>query len=614
MRQHKIWLRGRGPKDDMSIATLNDIFFAAVERNLDCIMLYRDAGKWLPITSRDFGTGVARTARALHAWGVREGDRVAILSENRPEWPTADIASLLLGAVTVPLYTTLTAAQTAFVLSDAGCRTIFLSSDQQLRKVLSILHQTQIEKIVVMDPVELNGDLAPFAAQCVTMNQMTSQGPENLGAEIESRARSISPDDLATIVYTSGTTGTSKGAMLTHGNIASNIQCSLLGFDMRPGLVSISFLPLCHITARHVDFAMLYHGVTLAYCPFLDRLPASLLEVQPSLFVAVPRVYEKIYAQAKQKAKGLPKSAIFDWALSVGQHNKSEILAGKTPTSRSWRLANKLVFSKIRQGMGGKVETFISGGAPLGRELAEWYADAGIRIHEGYGLTETSPVIAVNTPANHRIGTVGKILPNLEVRIAEDGEILVKGPSVFMGYWNRPEETKAVLVDGWFKTGDIGNIDADGYLSVTDRKKDLIKTSGGKFIAPQPIENSLKLSPLVGTAAILGDRRKFPAVMVSPNFALLEDWARENSVPFASRAELIANRKVQALYEGIVEGINGNLARFEKLKRVLLVADEFTADNGALTPTMKLRRKVIEERYRKQIDEMYAQAEAASVS
>jgi long-chain acyl-CoA synthetase len=597
----------------MSIATLNDIFFAAVERNLDRMLLYREAGEWRPIASREFGQSVARTCRALHAWGIRPGDRIALLSENRPEWPMADMASLLLGAVTVPLYTTLTAEQTAFVLRDAGCRAIFLSSDQQLHKVLSILPQTQIENIVVMDPLEFTGDLVPFARQCVTMSQITLQGPVDLGSEIEGRARSIGPDDLATIVYTSGTTGTSKGAMLTHGNITSNILCSLLGFNMRPGLVSISFLPLCHITARHVDFAMIYHGVTLAYCPFLERLPASLLELQPSIFVAVPRVYEKIYAQAEQKAKGQPKRTIFDWALSVGRSHKPEILAGQTPTSRSWRLANKLVFSKIREGMGGQVETFISGGAPLGRELAEWYAAVGIRIHEGYGLTETSPVIAVNTPVNHRIGTVGKILPNLEVRIAEDGEILVRGPSVFKGYWNRPDETKAALVDGWFKTGDIGNIDADGYLSVTDRKKDLIKTSGGKFIAPQPMENSLRLNPLVGVAAILGDKRKFPAVIVSPNFVMLEEWARENEVGFSSRAELIANPRVQALYEGIVEGINQNLARFEKLKRVLLVADEFSADNGALTPTLKLRRRVIEDRYRRQIDELYAQAEAATI-
>jgi long-chain acyl-CoA synthetase len=598
----------------MSIATLNDIFFAAVERNLDRMMLYREAGQWLPISSRQFGQSVSRTSHALHSWGIQPGDRIAILSENRPEWPIADVASLLLKAVTVPLYTTLTPEQTAFALNDAGCRAIFLSTDKQLHKIISILPQTQIEKIVVMDSLEFNGDLAPFADKCVSMRQVTQEGSDQLSPDLESHARSTAPDDLATIVYTSGTTGTSKGAMLTHGNIASNIQCSLLGFNMQPGLVSISFLPLCHITARHVDFAMLYHGVTLAYCPFLDQLPQTLQEIRPSLFVAVPRVYEKIYAQAELKAKDFPKRTIFNWALEVGREHKPQILAGQIPTSRSWKLANKLVFSKIREGMGGRVETFISGGAPLGRELAEWYATVGIRIHEGYGLTETSPVIALNTPLGHRIGTVGKIMPNLEVRIAEDGEILVRGPSVFKGYWNRPEETRATLDDGWFKTGDIGDIDADGYLSVTDRKKDLIKTSGGKFIAPQPIENSLKLNPLVGVAAILGDRRKFPAVIISPNFALLEPWARDNNVPFMSRAELVANPQVQSLYEEIVEGVNQNLARFEKLKRVLLVPDEFTIENGAMTPTLKLRRRIIDERYRRQIDELYAQAETATVS
>jgi long-chain acyl-CoA synthetase len=439
-----------------------------------------------------------------------------------------------------------------------------------------------------------------------------TQCPLTLDAQTESLARSIQPDDLATIIYTSGTTGTSKGAMLTHGNMASNIACSLLGFDMRPGLISISFLPLSHVTARHVDLALLYHGVTLAYCPFIENLAETLLEIRPSLCVSVPRVYEKIYAKAESSARGFPKRTIYRWALSVGRANKPAILAGETPTSPSWKFANKLVFSKIRAGMGGNVETFISGGAPLGRELAEWFATVGIRIHEGYGLTETSPVIAVNTPIHHRIGTVGKILSNLEVRIAADGEILVRGPSVFKGYWNRPEETQNAFEDGWFKTGDIGHIDADGYLSVTDRKKELIKTSGGKFIAPQPIENSLKLNPLVGTSAILGDRRKFAFVVVSPNFALLEDWARSNGIAFSSRAELVGNPRVQSLYESIVEEVNQNLARFEKLKRVLLVPDEFTADNGALTPTLKLRRRVIEERYRKQIDEVYAQAEATT--
>ena len=595
----------------MSLTTLNDIFFAAAERNLDRSMLYRDAGKWLPISSSDFRRNVAATVGALQQWGVKKGDRVAILSENRPEWSTADFAILLLGAVTVPVYATLTPEQTAYTLNDSGSSMIFVSTEHQLRKVRAILSQTQIKKIVVMDHLQIPSDLA---STCVLMDAFMTQGPLALDPQTESRARSIQPDDLATIIYTSGTTGTSKGAMLTHGNMASNISCSLLGFDMRPGLVSVSFLPLSHVTARHVDLALLYHGVTLAYCPFMENLPQALLEVRPTLCVSVPRVYEKIYAKTETTAHGFPRHTIYRWALSVGRAHKPEILAGETPTSYSWKLADKLVFSKIRAGMGGKVETFISGGAPLGRELAEWFATIGIRIHEGYGLTETSPVIAVNTPIHHRIGTVGRTLPNLEVRIAEDGEILVRGPSVFKGYWNRPEETQNAFQDGWFKTGDIGNIDADGYLSVTDRKKELIKTSGGKFIAPQPIENSLKLNPLVGTAAIIGDRRKFAFVLISPNFVLLEEWARSNSIDPSSRAELVANAKVQALYDGIVEEINKSLARFEKLKRVLLVPDEFTADNGALTPTLKLRRRVVEERYRRQIDDLYAQSEATTTS
>ena len=618
----------------MSLATLNDIFFTAVERKLERAMLYRQGGVWLPVSSQEFARSTLRAAQALQEWGIGKGDRVAILSENRPEWPAADMATLLLGAVTVPLYTTLTAEQTAFLLNDAGCRVIFVSSDIHLRKVLSIVSETKVEKVVVMDRVELDrvelaGGASGSTASVVMMDALerpVASGRDSesenkfeaeFDAKLEAQARAIGPDDLATIVYTSGTTGASKGAMLTHGNIASNISCSLLGFDIQPGQISISFLPLCHITARHVDFSMIYHGVTLAYVPFMEQLATALLEVRPTTFVAVPRVYEKIYAQAERKAGRFARRAMYDWALSVGVENKPDILAGRTPTSRAWKLANKLVFSKIREGMGGQVRTFISGGAPLGRELAEWYAAAGIRIHEGYGLTETSPVIAVNSPINHRIGTVGKILPNLEVRIAEDGEILVRGPSIFKGYWNRPEETQNAFVDGrindgWFKTGDIGNIDADGYLSVTDRKKDLIKTSGGKFIAPQPIENSLKLNALIGTAAIVGDKRKFAAVIISPNFPLLEEWARTNGIEFSSRGELVADSKVQELYEQVVEGTNQNLARFEKLKRVMLVAEEFTAENGALTPTMKLRRRVIEDRYREKIDELYAQAEAAS--
>ncbi len=594
----------------MSLRTLNDVFFAVVEREHPKVMLQRRGEVWVPLSSETIYQRVSASANALRGWGVGRGERVAILSENRPEWTIADFASLLLGAVTVPIYVTLTAEQTAHILRDSGARVIFLSTEIQLQKLLSIREQTPVEKIVVMDAVENPGavrmqDLGSEVRQS-SLQQSAERDPQ-----LEASARAIGPDELATIIYTSGTTGAPKGVMLTHGNMASNLACSLADFAVQPGDVSISFLPLSHVTARHVDFALLYRGVTLAYLPFVNQLPRALLEVKPTVFVAVPRVYEKIHFQTEQKATGFPNSAFYRWALSVGREHQSEVLAGRTPETHAWRLANRLLYSKVRAGLGGRLAIFISGGAPLGRELAEWYADIGIRIHEGYGLTETSPVIAVNTPQAHKIGTVGKPLPNLEVRIASDGEVLVRGPSVFKQYWNKPKETEEAFEDGWFKTGDIGNLDADGFLSITDRKKDLIKTSGGKFIAPQPIENSLKHNPLVAEAVVLGEKRKFPSVLISPNFPLLEDWARSHDLPFNSRAELVATSEVRVLYEGIVEELNQNLARFERLKRVLLVADEFSAENGTLTASMKLRRKVVAERYQPQIDEMYAQAEAA---
>ena len=590
----------------MSLATLNEIFFSIVDRDRERVMLHRPATQWVPVSARELYRNVAGVSRELVRWGLTKGDRVAILAENRPEWTIADFACQLLGIVSVPIYATLTAQQSAFILNDCGARVVFVSSERQLRKIEAVRGQTLVEKVVVMDPVE--------TAHAFHMERIMLAGPNERDQELDASARKITPDDPATIIYTSGTTGVSKGVRLSHGNLASNIEFSLKGFDIGEGELSLSFLPLSHVTARHVDFALLYNGVTLAYCPFLDQLPKALLEVRPTIFVAVPRVYEKIHAQADLKAKGFPKELIFRWALSIGASQRSKILAGEMPSSSAWALANKLVYEKVRQGMGGRVKVFISGGAPLGRELAEWYARVGIRIHEGYGLTETSPVIAVNTPKNHRIGTVGKPLGNVEVKIADDGEILARGPSVFKGYWKRPDETENAFVDGWFKTGDIGNLDADGYLSVTDRKKDLIKTSGGKFIAPQPIENSLKHNALIAEAVVLGDKRKFPAVLVSPYFPLLEDWARNNQVPFSSRADLTANPKVQTLYEGIIEDLNQNLARFEKLKKVVLIAEEFSAEHGTLTPTMKLRRRAIEERYRAIIDEMYAQAESVSVS
>jgi long-chain acyl-CoA synthetase len=591
------------PTFAMSLRTLNDVFLAVVERHHSNVMLQRRGDEWVPISSETLRERVMAVSRALRNWGIAKGDRVGILSENRPEWTIADFASLMIGAATVPIYTTLTAEQTAYMLRDSGARVVFLSNETQLQKVLSIRGQTALEKLVVMDGVE--------AVDAVRMAEIESDGEVDSSLEnLQAMASAVSPDDLATIIYTSGTTGTPKGVILTHGNMASNLNCSLAEFPVRLGDVSISFLPLSHVTARHVDFALLYRGVTLVHLALVNQLPRALLEVKPTFFVAVPRVYEKIHFQTEQKAQGFPNSTFYSWALSVGKENQPEVLAGQKPASKAWRLADRLLYSKVRAGLGGRIEVFISGGAPLGRELAEWYAAIGIRIHEGYGLTETSPVIAVNTPQAHKIGTVGKPLTNLEVRIAEDGEVLVRGPSVFKQYWNKPKETQDAFVDGWFKTGDIGNLDADGFLSITDRKKDLIKTSGGKFIAPQPIENSLKHNALIAEAVVLGEKRKFPSVLIAPNFPVLEDWARSHDVPCTSRQELVAHPEVHALYEGIVDELNRNLARFEKLKRVLLVADEFSAENGTLTASMKLRRRVVEERYRQQIEKVYEQAEA----
>jgi long-chain acyl-CoA synthetase len=565
-------------------------------------MLQRRAQGWMPVSSAEIYRGVVGVARALESWGVGKGDRVAILSENRPEWMIADFAALALGAVTVPIYSTQTTEQTSFVLNDSGARVIAVSTRHQLEKVQTIQRHTPVERILVMDEVE--------TAHAVHMQGLMLRGPTGFDAEFDARAQSIGPDDLATIIYTSGTTGTPKGAMLTHGNLASNISHSMEGFDVgTKAEVSISFLPLSHVTARHADCALLYRGVVLAYCPDLAQLAQALAEVQPAVFVGVPRVYEKIREQVILKAAGFPKSAIYRWALAVGRAHRAETLAGTKPSALSWKIANRLVFSKVRAGMGGKAEEFISGGAPLGRELTEWYADIGIPIHEGYGLTETSPVIAVNKPGTAKLGTVGKPLANVDVRIADDGEVLVRGPSIFKGYWNRPEETRDAFVDGWFKTGDVGHLDSEGYLSITDRKKDLIKTSGGKFIAPQPLEISLRLNPLIGTAVVLGERRKFPAVLIAPHFPVLEDWARANHIDFASRPTLVANARVQALYEGIVEELNQSLARFEKLKRVLVVSEELSETNGTLTHTFKVRRRGIETRYRALIDEMYEKAE-----
>src|SRR6266567_2859852 len=525
----------------MSLQTLNDILFAIAGRDQPQLMLRNTARGWEPISSQEFTAKVGGMARALKSWGSSRGDRVAILSENRHEWVVADFACLLLRAIVVPIYTTLTPEQTAYVLRDSGARVIFVSSQKHLEKVASIIKTTAVEKMVVMDEV--------VDARATRMAELMQPLADS---QLDSLGHGVHASDLATIIYTSGTTGIPKGVMLTHGNMASNINFFLAGLGFDLGLTCVSFLPLSHVTARCVDLGLLYSGVTLAHLSQLDQLSQALLEVRPQILLSVPRVYEKVHTQAELLAAKFPVKQIYRWALRVGRARRAEILAGIIPRSLRWKFADRLVFSKIRAGLGGRVQTFISGGAPLGLPLAEWYADVGIRICEGYGLTETSPVIAVNNPAAHRIGSVGKPLGNVQVRIAEDGEILVRGPSVFQGYWNKPEETREAFVDGWFKTGDIGKLDEDGFLYVTDRKKDLLKTSGGKFIAPQPVESSLKHHPLVAEAVVVGDKRKFPAVLLLPNFAALEVWAGEQGVECSSREQMFTDARVLACYQAII--------------------------------------------------------------
>lgn len=585
--------------------TINDVFFSVVERDLDRVMLYKQGLEWVPVSSRLLYRHVIGTARSLASWGITRGDRVAILSENRPEWAVADFASMLVGAADVPIYPTLTAEQTLVILQDSGARLAFVSTVEQLNKLLSIKNRTAIEKVVIMDDVG--------SVDAIPMHGMMAAAGNGRDAEMDERGRSAGPDDLATIVYTSGTTGSPKGVMLSHGNLVSNLFYAAGYFNLAPGDVGISYLPLSHVTARHLDYVLFDCGVTIAYCPAFTLMPQYLTEVRPTIFVGVPRVYEKLRDRVRYQAAMGFKRRVYDWALRVGGTKRTQILAGETPASPRWKLANLLLYSKIRHAMGGRVRAFVSGGAPLGFDLAGWYADMGIRIHEGYGLTETSPVIAINSPKDHRIGSVGKILANLECKIAPDGEILVRGPSVFKGYWNKPEETANVFEDGWFKTGDIGYLDADGFLTITDRKKDLQKTSGGKFISPQPIEIKLTSSSMVAYAAVFAEGRKFASAVLAPEFTALEEWARAQAMSYASRQQLIQDAKVKALYGGIVAQVNQSLAQYETIKNFVLVPDEFTIADGQITASMKMRRRAVEQRYRTQIDALYQAAHPESV-
>ncbi len=586
------------------IRTVNELFLRVARSQRTQAMLWQDAsGAWLPLSSQQVYQRVRALSGAFQKWGIVRGDRIALLSENRWEWAVTDFAVLAMGAVDVPIYPTLTSRQVGELLRDSGSRIVVVSTRAQLEKVEAVRGETAIERIILMD-----GPGAPEGA--VSFGSLMPSAEEEQAAvdvDFDALVSSVQPEELATLIYTSGTTGEPKGVMLTHENIASNTSVSTRGFGFGPGDSCISFLPLSHITARALDYAMMFSDASVAYCPKFDELPARMKEVRPTVFVGVPRVYEKIRQGVEQKSSVSPmKKRILAWAVKTGASHRETIHDRKKPGSLAWKLADKLVYSKIREAFGGRVRTFVSGGAPLGVNTGNWFASVGISVLEGYGLTETSPVIAINTPQAHAMGSVGKPVLGVECKLAADGELLVRGPNIFPGYWKKPEATREVIDDeGWFATGDIARIDAEGFLSITDRKKELLKTSGGKLIAPQPIEGKLKTNTLVGEAALVGDRHKFCCVLISPNFVALEAWAQREGITASSRRDLIAVPRVVALYAQIVDGVNAGLANFETMKRFRLVADEWKLETGELTPSMKLKRRVITAQYGDLIDEFY---------
>jgi long-chain acyl-CoA synthetase len=587
------------------IHTINDLFCRITGAKAAAAVLWQDEfGHWQPISSEQVYQRVRALAEVFLKWGTKKGDRIALISENRWEWAVTDFATLAIGAADVPIYPTLTGEQVAALVRDAGCRIAVVSTRQQFEKLSAVRGQTELERIVIME-----AGAPPDGAIALTeiLAGADARGKER-DPVFDALVRSVEPKDLATLIYTSGTTGEPKGVSLTHGNIASNQNFAAAEFDFNSSDSCISFLPLSHITARALDYVMYYYGAQVAYCSQFDKLPQAMKEIRPTVLVGVPRVYEKIRQAVEAKSAQSPvKKRILAWAIGLGAKHIDHVYAGKQPTAPLWKLADKLVYSKVREAFGGRVRVFVSGGAPLGMDTARWFASVGIALWEGYGLTETSPVIALNSPLNQRMGSVGRILPNVEVKLAEDGELLVRGPAVFVGYWQKPAETAACFnEDGWFLTGDIAHLDADGFLCITDRKKELLKTSGGKLVAPQPIENKLKNNVLVAQAALVGDKHKFISALLAPNFPALEDWAKHHAVEFRTRAELVAHPKVIAHYGEIVREVNAGLANFETLKRFRVVAEEWTQESGELTPSMKLKRRAITARYSAVIDALYA--------
>jgi long-chain acyl-CoA synthetase len=589
--------------------TLNQLLFEAVEKyNKPDAMLVRTGEQYTPISHATLLERIRRVSYGLKAIGIQRGDRVAILSENRPEWSIADFACLTSGVTDVPLYPSLPAEQIGYPLRDSGAVAIFVSTAEQAAKIAAIRDEVPLIKTVIV-----------FDASAATHADMTFDALEQRGgvgdsparaAEFRTEALRVQPDDLATILYTSGTTGAPKGVMLSHDNIHSNVAATRNALVMRGDDVSLSFLPLSHILQRMGDYWFFTTGTCIAYVDSFDLVPLAMSQVRPTIAISVPRLYEKMYARVLENALagGAAKKRIFFWARRVGDRWADEKLAGREPgglLAMQYSIAQRLVFSKLKARTGGRLRYFVSGGAPLAPEINKFFYAAGLMILEGYGLTETSPVIGVNTPENFRIGTIGKPIDGVEVKIADDGEILTRGPHVMQGYYNKPDATRdAIDAEGWFKTGDIGVIE-DGFIRITDRKKDIIVTAGGKNIAPQPIENTVKTNKYVSQAVMIGDKRKFPVMLVVPNWDNLEKWAKIKNILWTDRAQLLAMPTVRAKMEKEVSSQFEGLAHFEMPKKIALLEQDFSVESGELTPTLKVKRRVIDRNYKAVIDALY---------
>lgn len=600
-----------GPRPEPG--TLTRLFFRAVEEyDLPAAYQYKKDGRYTPISHREALERVRRIALGLGALGVQRRDRVGILSENRPEWALADWACLCAGLTDVPIYPTLPAEQIVHPLNDSGAVALFVSTPAQAEKVAAMRKDLRSVRTVISF-----GEPCPAGAD-MTFADLEARGAALDGPEAAARFRegamAVAPDDLATLIYTSGTTGLPKGVMLTHDNIASNVAASRTKVPVRPGEVALSFLPLSHIFERMGDYLFFGCGVGIAYAESIDTVPFNLSEVKPHFAMSVPRLFEKMYARVLENAMtgGALKARIFRWAAAVADRWADEKLAGRTPGGfLAWQygLAQKLVFSKLKERTGGRLRYFVSGGAPLAPSINKFFYAAGLTILEGYGLTETSPVIAVNSDDAFRIGTVGRPIAGVEVRIAEDGEILTRGPHVMKGYYNNPAATAETIdADGWFHTGDIGVLE-DGFLRITDRKKDIIVTAGGKNIAPQPIENRVKLNKYVSQAVMIGDKRKYPVLLVVPNWDNLEKWAALRNIIWTDRRQLLEMPTIRAKMDKEVRAQLAGLASFETPKKIGLLEHDFSIERGELTPKLSVKRKVVDQSYKTLIDSLYADEE-----